>query len=270
MEFLVLMFVVLATLGFVVSMTRAGRQLTRPRQAPPLMQPPQRPMMGHNPMGQLMGPMGQTLSHGQGHQPVYPLTPAARQACDDDITTFCTELRDLDLDVVGRTLDADAHQDYTRALDAYDAAKEHLVRAQYDIDARRVAEILEEGRYAMACVRARVNGQPVPAKRPPCFFDPSHGPSSRDITWAPQGGAPREVPACEADAQRVQVGASPNVRMVHSGHGMVPYWENNDYAPWAQGYYRRYGNDPTVSRLVTGAVMVGGFSLLMGLFDDLG
>lgn len=206
----------------------------------------------------------------RGGRPVYPLTPAARQACDDDITTFGTELRDLDLDVVGRPLDDDANQDYTRALDAYDAAKQHLARAQYDIDVRRVAEILEEGRYAMACVRARVNGRPVPAKRPPCFFDPAHGPSTRNVTWAPPGGSPRDVPACEADAQRVQVGADPRVRMVPSGHGLVPYWENQDYAPWVQGYYRRYKDDPNVGRLVTGAVVVGGFSILMGLLDDLG
>lgn len=269
MDLLLFIFVVMLVGTVVTGMRRSAQISSRQRQAPPLMQHPQAPM-GHHPMSQLMGPMGhQMMGHHQGPQPVYPLTPAARQACDSDITTFGTELRDLDLDVVGRTLDADANQDYTRALDAYDAAKEHLVRAQYDVDIRRVAEILEEGRFAMACVRARVNGQPLPAKRPPCFFDPAHGPSTRDITWAPQGGAPRQVPACEADAQRVQVGASPNVRMVPSGHGMVPYWENRDYAPWAQGYYRRYGDDPT-SGLLTGAMMVGGFGLLMGLLDDLG
>lgn len=213
--------------------------------------------------------MSPLMASPQGGRPIYPLTPAARQACDSDITTFGTELRDLDLDVVGRTLDAEANQDYTRALDAYDAAKEHLVRAQYDIDAQRVAEILEEGRFAMACVRARVNGRPLPAKRPPCFFDPAHGPSTRDVMWAPQGGAPRQVPACEADAQRVQVGARPQVRMVDADGALVPYWENSDYAPWARGYYRRYGQDPTTSHLVTGAMMIGGFSLLMGLLDDL-
>lgn len=281
MEFLLLMFFVM-TVGFVITRIHRSAQITgRQQQTPPLMQPPSAPMAPHGPASlfgfaqapqppmphRVMTPM---MVPPQGGQPAYPLTPTARQACDDDITTFGTELRDLDLDVVGRALDADANQDYTRALDAYDAAKQHLARAHYDVDARRVAEILEEGRFAMACVRARVNGQPLPAKRPPCFFDPAHGPSSRNITWAPLGGSPREVPACEADAQRVQVGAHPDVRMVPSGQGMVPYWENRDYAPWAQGYYRSYGNDPAVSGLLTGAMMVGGFGLLMGLLDDIG
>ncbi|HMR49621.1 MAG TPA: hypothetical protein PKE40_10190 [Arachnia sp.] len=262
LTFLIMAMVFVVVTGMTVrALTGRGGQkhLQPPRQPPHL----PGPRMPHR----IMTPM---LVPPNGGRPVHPLTPAARQACDDDITAFGTELRDLDLDVVGRPLDDAAHQDYTRALDAYDAAKLHLTRAQYDIDVRRVAEILEEGRYAMACVRARVNGRPVPTKRPPCFFDPAHGPSTRDVTWAPPGGIARQVPACEADAQRVQVGADPRVRMVNAGGALVPYWENRDYAPWVQGYYRRYKDDPNVGRLVTGAVMVGGFSILMGLLDDLG
>ncbi|MDN3353456.1 hypothetical protein [Actinomadura sp. DC4] len=35
-----------------------------------------------------------------------------------------------------------------------------------------------------------------------CFFDASHGPGRREITWSPQWGAPRPVLACPACAQR--------------------------------------------------------------------
>ena len=42
-------------------------------------------------------------------------------------------------------------------------------------DVRHVTEIIEDGRYAIACVRARVAGDPLPTRRPPCFFDPRHG-----------------------------------------------------------------------------------------------
>ena len=44
---------------------------------------------------------------------------------------------------------------------------------------------------------------PLPAKRPPCFFNPAHGPSSQNVEWAPPGGVARDVPACPADAERV-------------------------------------------------------------------
>ena len=172
-------------------------------------------------------------------QPVYPISPVARAALDEDITTFGGELRDLDLDVVGRELDAAA-----------------------------AAEILEDGRFAVACVKARVNGHPLPEKRPPCFFDPAHGPSTQNVRWAPPGGAVRDVPACAADVQKVTTGLDPSIRLVPMGARQVPYWENQQYAPWAQGYYGRYGMDPALRQITHGALMIGGFSLLMGLLDD--
>ena len=33
-----------------------------------------------------------------------------------------------------------------------------------------------------------LDGRKPPERRPPCFFDPRHGPSSRDVEWAPPGG----------------------------------------------------------------------------------
>lgn len=201
-------------------------------------------------------------------QPVYPISPGARAALDEDITTFGGELRDLDLDVVGRELDAAAAADYTRALDAYDGSKNQLQRAHTDADVRRIAEILEDGRFAVACVKARVNGHPLPEKRPPCFFDPAHGPSTQNVRWAPPGGAVRDVPACAADVQKVTTGLDPSIRLVPMGARQVPYWENQQYAPWAQGYYGRYGMDPALRQITHGALMIGGFSLLMGLLDD--
>ena len=263
LTFLIMAMVFVVVTGMTVRALNArnGRQHLQPPRQPPHLPGPRMPH-------RIMTPM---VVPPQGGHPVYPLTPAARQACDDDITTFGTELRDLDLDVVGRPLDDAAHQDYTRALDAYDAAKQHLSRAQYDVDVRRVAEILEEGRYAMACVRARVSGRPVPAKRPPCFFNPSHGPSTQNVEWAQQGQPSRSVPACAADAERVLAGGVPYIRTVQVGARRVPYWEaGREYAPWAQGYFSNWKGSDLIKGVAVGSVVLGGLVALPKLLDELG
>jgi hypothetical protein len=109
-------------------------------------------------------------------------------------------------------------------------------------DVRHVTEILEDGRYAMACVRARVDGRPLPTRRPPCFFDPRHGLSVEDVPYAPLGGADRQVPACALDAERVKAGAEPDARQVMVGTQRVPYWQGGRaYRPYAAGYFGGFG-----------------------------
>ena len=105
-----------------------------------------------------------------------------------------------------------------------------------------VTKILDDGRYAIACVRARVAGEPLPQRRPPCFFDPRHGLSVEDVTYAPVGGADREVPACALDAERVKAGAEPDARQVMVGTQRVPYWQGGRaYRPYAAGYFGGFG-----------------------------
>jgi hypothetical protein len=104
-----------------------------------------------------------------------------------------------------------------------------------------VTESLEDGRYAVACVLARKNGQPLPVRRPPCFFNPAHGPSTTDVQWAPPGGQQRQIPVCAADADRIEQGAEPDIRTVQHGVGRVPYWQGGPaYSPWASGYFGGY------------------------------
>src|SRR5690349_14290087 len=117
----------------------------------------------------------------------------SKRAADEDVTKFGEELQRLDSDVAGHALDEPMQQDYQRALDAYDNAKMSLDAVTQPEEIRHVTEILEDGRYAVACVKARIAGEPLPAKRPPCFFNPAHGPSSRDVEWAPPGGVARTV-----------------------------------------------------------------------------
>jgi hypothetical protein len=160
----------------------------------------------------------------------------------EDVTALGEELQQLDLDLAGRPLDAGERADYQRALDAYESAKTAADAIRQSDDIRHVTEILEDGRYAMACVRARVDGEPLPSRRPPCFFDPRHGMSVADVPWTPPGGTQRDVPACALDAERVRAGAEPDTRMVMAGARRVPYWAGGPaYQPYARGYFGAFG-----------------------------
>lgn len=197
------------------------------------------------------------------------LEPVQRLAAED-ITALGEELQALDLDLAGRELDAGTRADYQRALDAYEAAKaaaDAMARAD---DVRHVTEILEDGRYAIACVRARVAGDPLPPRRPPCFFDPRHGLSVADVPWTPPGGTPRDVPACALDVERVRAGAAPDARMVMVGSQRVPYWQGGRaYAPYASGYFGAFSPmDWMFAGLLFGGL--GGFDALGGGLDALG
>ena len=161
----------------------------------------------------------------------------------EDVTALGEDLQRLDLELAGRPLVDDGERaDYQRALDAYEGAKTAADRMAQPDDVKHVTEILEDGRYAMACVRARVAGEPLPAKRPPCFFDPRHGLSVEDVPYTPPGGTSRDVPACALDAERVRSGADPDIRKVMVGSRRVPYWEGGPaYRPYAMGYFGGFG-----------------------------
>jgi hypothetical protein len=160
----------------------------------------------------------------------------------DDLVALGEDIRSLDLDVEMPGADPAAREDYGHAVEAYDRANTDWERARRPEDLEPVAAALEEGRYAMTAAKARMAGQTPPERRPPCFFDPRHGPSSRDVEWAPDGGAPRLVPACEADAQRVERGEDPEAREVLVGGRRMPYWEAGPmYAPFAGGYFGGFG-----------------------------
>lgn len=196
---------------------------------------------------------------------------ASLRATEEDVTKFGEELQRLDSDVAGHPLDEAMRQDYTRALDAYDHAKDSLAAVKRPDEVRFVTEILEEGRYAIACVKARVAGDPLPAKRPPCFFNPAHGPSSQNVDWAPPGGSVRSVPACPADAERVLAGAEPYIRTVQVGAQRVPYWQGGqEYAPWAQGYYSNWRGSTMIRDIAVGALVFHGLTALPSILGGVG
>jgi hypothetical protein len=184
------------------------------------------------------------------------LAPVKRLA-EEDVTALGVELQDLDVEMAGAQLGAGENADYQRALDAYESAKIAAASMTRPDDVRHVTEILEDGRYAMACVRARVEGRPLPTRRPPCFFDPRHGMSVADVPWTPPGGTRRDVPACQLDVERVRAGAEPDIRKVMVGSRRVPYWQGGRaYQPYAAGYFGGFG---PMEWMFMGMLFSGGF-----------
>ncbi|WP_459968369.1 hypothetical protein [Nocardioides pyridinolyticus] len=162
-----------------------------------------------------------------------------RRLAEEDVTVLGEQLRRLDAEVAGRPLDDAARVDYQTALDAYESAGRAAPRIAAPDEVSKVVDTLAIGRYALACVQARVQGRPVPERRVPCFFNPQHGPSVTDVMWTPgRGGGTRRVPACAQDAARVAAHEDPEVRTVTIRSRRVPYWEaGGAYQPYGEGYF---------------------------------
>ncbi|MFG3161847.1 hypothetical protein ACGFY8_18485 [Streptomyces sp. NPDC048232] len=161
-----------------------------------------------------------------------------RVVVDEDITAYGEELDRLDFHPGEPGADDAMRADYEHGLDAYEQAKTFMGNARKPEDVRAVTQSLEDGRFSLARLAARREGRPLPDRRPPCFFDPRHGPSVADATWTPPGGATREVPVCAADQARLSDGLDPMVREVDTDQGRRPYWDAGPaYGPWAGGYF---------------------------------
>ncbi|MGP3955583.1 hypothetical protein ACTWPT_06260 [Nonomuraea sp. 3N208] len=187
---------------------------------------------------------------------------AVKQTVDEDVTKLGEEITAVDADVTlsgegGKHID-----EWQTALDSYEKAKTQLATIERVDQVREVTQTLEDGRYALAVVKAKVNNDPVPERRAPCFFNPQHGPSARDVRWAPPGGAVRDVPACRADAEAVERGFDPQMREVMVDGQRRPYYDAGPaYQPYAYGYYGGFGDIMTGMFIGTmmGSMLSGGF-----------
>ncbi|WP_146063562.1 hypothetical protein [Streptomyces sp. SM11] len=94
-----------------------------------------------------------------------------------------------------------AVDDWARALDAYDAASRALHRRK---QVKVVPQLLQQGMDALVDLEARVAGEPLPQRLPPCFFDSRHGQATTEARWAPSGGAKRLIAVCAADGVRLR------------------------------------------------------------------
>ncbi|MFJ5779429.1 hypothetical protein [Streptomyces sp. NPDC093094] len=161
-----------------------------------------------------------------------------RVVVDEDITAYGEELDRLDFHPAEPGADDAMREDYEHALDSYEQAKSLMDRAARPEDVRAVTQALEDGRFSLVRLAARREHRPLPERRPPCFFDPRHGPSVADADWTPPAGATRQVPVCAADRARLADGRDPVIREVDTASGRRPYWDAGPaYGPWAGGYF---------------------------------
>jgi hypothetical protein len=109
---------------------------------------------------------GQSI--GQSRKPVDAAElERAKDAATQDVDRFHDEVQELDYKVQLAGAQPALVQDWQRALDSYDTAKRALDAAERPEDLQQVTTALENGRYAVACVRARRAGKPLPERRPP-------------------------------------------------------------------------------------------------------
>ncbi len=185
----------------------------------------------------------------------------------DDLVALGEDIRALDIDVQVPDADPAAKEDYAQALACYEQANQVFERARRPEELAAMTSALEEGRYRMVCAKARLSGREAPERRPPCFFDPRHGPSVRDVQWSPPGGQPRPVPSCAADAQRVEDGLEPDARQVTVDGQPTPYWNAPaHYGPWAGGYFGGFGGGGLLPGLLIGSMLGGGMGFGGGMF----
>jgi hypothetical protein len=147
----------------------------------------------------------------------------ARRLMDEDVTVLGEQLADLHVDTLSDELDDVARDHYRRALEHYDQAKHLLAASTTAEDVVAVEQVVADSRYHRAAVVAVRDGEPLPERREPCFFDPRHGPSRLDVEWTPPAGTARVVAVCAADARRLAAGEEPLVRMVRVGDRWVPW-----------------------------------------------
>jgi hypothetical protein len=186
-----------------------------------------------------------------------------KRIANEDLLALGDDVRAIDIDIEMPDVDPKARDDLSTALDRYDRAEQALARARTPQDFAPISQALEEGRYAMESAKARLAGRQPPERRPPCFFDPRHGPSTRDVMWSPDGySQERPVPACEADAVRIESGHEPMSREVVLGGRRVPYYFGPSWmGPYAGGWFGGFGGlgGGFLGGLLLGEMMGGGF-----------
>jgi hypothetical protein len=150
--------------------------------------------------------------------------------CEEDVTLLGEQLQRLDGD--SSKMDEPTRADYQKALDGYESADRSVKKVSTPEEVGTVTEALNDARYALACVQARIAGEPVPEKRAPCFFNPQHGPSVEDVMFTVRAGGTKRVPACAQDAARVRAGEQPDTRKIELNGMTIDYFDPQAIGKW--------------------------------------
>jgi hypothetical protein len=155
----------------------------------------------------------------------------AKAAAQDDLIALNQAITDHGNDVsIASSPEAVAEQ--AAALDAYERGTRALDAARGPADMGAVSRSIAEGRYRLACAEAAAHGDPIPGRRPMCFFDPRHGMSVADVSWAPPDGGPsRDVAVCVDCERIISRGDQPQMRTVQDRTGSRVVYVNSGFAP---------------------------------------
>ena len=178
-----------------------------------------------------------------------------QDVAQEDVDALGADIQELEPHLSGAPAEAAAR--HAEAQKAHERAEHQLGRAKHPEQLAAISELLEVGRYQLAAAAALAHGQPIPQRRPPCFFDPRHGPSVTAVQWAPDGGQSRLVPVCAACAKLIKEQSQPQVRTVRVHDDNNWMWWNlpGYYGPWASGYYQSFGGGNLINGLLTGSVL---------------
>jgi hypothetical protein len=162
----------------------------------------------------------------------------AKAAAQDDLIALNQAITD-DANDVSIASSPDAVAEQTAALDAYERGTRALDAARSPAGMGAVSRSIAEGRYRLACAQAVAHGDAKPGRRPMCFFDPRHGMSVADVSWAPpDGGLSRDVAVCVDCERIINRGDQPQMRTVQDRSGNRVAYVNAGFAP---GYWGGFG-----------------------------
>src|SRR5262249_45205990 len=171
----------------------------------------------------------------------------------DDLIALNAKITDHDNDVTIQG-NSEAAAEQAAALDAYERGTHALDAARKPADMGAVSRAIAEGQYRLACAEAVAHGQPKPGRRPMCFFDPRHGMSVADVSWAPPDGGPsRDVAVCIDCERIINRGGQPEMRTVQDRSGSRVAYVNSGFAP---AYWGGFGyGGPMPPRLLLGEAL---------------
>ena len=148
---------------------------------------------------------------------------SARKLLDEDLRSLGEQRAQVRVKMTSSDAGWAVSADYEKARDCHQQAVSRRGSAETAEVVAAIDAVLNDGRFHLACVLARLEGTDLPTRRASCFFNPQHGPAAADVVWTPAGGGELEIEVCRLDANRLASGEPPDMRMVRVGDRYVPW-----------------------------------------------